>query len=211
MDKGILNLEQRIGLPAGFFEKLKNEDDWSFIIKLHAVFEAACTHLLLFHFQEPELSEVFSRLELTNKTTGKVAFLGRLELLSKRNRRFITALSELRNSLVHDIRNHAFLLKDKVAGFTGEQLRNFTVTFNPWEEHLREMIRNPLIGKPSQELIEYSELDKCMARAKEDPKGFIWLGSHNVLVSIVDMHGYSDYKKWIKAKAVLFEEDEDDV
>jgi hypothetical protein len=209
MDKGVVDLVQRMGLAAGFFEKLQGEDAWSFLIKLHAMFEAACTHLLLFHFQEPELSEVFSRLELSNKTTGKVAFLGRLELLGKGERRFIAALSELRNSLVHDIRNYAFSLKIMVAGFKVEQRRNFTVTFNPWEEHIREMVRAPLIGKPSQELIDYSELDRCMSRVKEDPKGFIWLGAHNVLVSIVDMHGYSDYKQWTRAKYVLFEGDKD--
>jgi hypothetical protein len=60
MDKGILELESKLGLDQGFFGNLQSEDDWSFVIKLHALFEAACTHLLLFHFQELELTDIFS-------------------------------------------------------------------------------------------------------------------------------------------------------
>ena len=96
-DKGILELERRIGVRSGFIRRLPREDDWSFIIKLHALFEAVCTHLLLHHFKEPDLADTFSRLELSNKTTGKIAFLGKLELLNVENRRFITTLSELRS------------------------------------------------------------------------------------------------------------------
>ena len=101
----VLELESKVGVKQGFFAALLDEDDWSFVIKLHALFEAACTHLLLFHFKEPDLAEVVSRLELSNKTTGKLAFLSRLELLGKEGRRLISTLSELRNNLVHDVRN----------------------------------------------------------------------------------------------------------
>ena len=77
-DPGLAELEQRIGVQSGFFESLLQEDDWSFVIKLHALLEAACTQLLLFHFKEPALGRVLARLELSNKTTGKVAFLDAL-------------------------------------------------------------------------------------------------------------------------------------
>lgn len=50
IDRGILELESKIGVKSGFFASLLEEDDWSFVIKLHALFEAACTHLLLYHF-----------------------------------------------------------------------------------------------------------------------------------------------------------------
>ena len=50
-DAGIAELEQRIGVAPGFFDGLVQEDDWSFVIKLHALLEAACTHFLLFHFK----------------------------------------------------------------------------------------------------------------------------------------------------------------
>jgi hypothetical protein len=55
---------------------LQSEDDWSFVIKLHAVFEALATHLLSYYFQEEPLHQLLARLELSNKTTGKVALPG---------------------------------------------------------------------------------------------------------------------------------------
>jgi hypothetical protein len=73
MGKSILDLETRLGLNEGFFDGLKSEDDWSFVIKLRALFEAACTHLLLFHFQEPELADFFSRIDVSAKPIGKLA------------------------------------------------------------------------------------------------------------------------------------------
>jgi hypothetical protein len=35
--------EQRLELPKGFYTDLLREDDWSFVIKLSAFLEAACT------------------------------------------------------------------------------------------------------------------------------------------------------------------------
>ena len=47
-----------------------------------------------------------------------------------------------------------------------------------------------------------------MNRAKEDPKLYIWGGGHNVLVSVLDMYSYSDYRSWEKAR-VVFSDDEE--
>ena len=93
IDKGICMLQEKIGLRSGFFSALYDEDDWSFVIKLHALLEAACTHLLMFHFREPELNDVISRLELSGRTVGKTVFLGKLGLLGKEYRRFLSLRS----------------------------------------------------------------------------------------------------------------------
>lgn len=105
IDKGILELQEKLNLPKDFFKNLLQEDDWSFIIKLHALIEAACGSLLLYHFDEPGLKTIISRLELSNKTTGKIAFLKELELLGDNNRRFVSSLSEWRNNFVHNVQN----------------------------------------------------------------------------------------------------------
>ena len=61
VDQGILELEAKVGVKENFFRGLLEEDDWSFVIKLHALFEASCTHLLLFHFAGAgALSDVLS-------------------------------------------------------------------------------------------------------------------------------------------------------
>lgn len=211
VDAGILELESKIGVRENFFKDLVTEDDWSFVIKLHALFEAACTHLLLFHFKEPELTDVFARLELSNKSTGKIAFLGKLELLGKDNRRLVATLSEMRNSLVHDVRNAEYSLETMVAGLDSAALKQFALAFSPYETHIRTFPRSAdpkgRIGY-DEKLQRAASVDEMMKRAKRSPKYHIWLGAYNVLVSIVDMYGYSDYKQWVKAKAI-FEEGDD--
>ena len=205
-DAGIAELEQRIGVAPGFFDGLVQEDDWSFVIKLHALLEAACTHFLLVHFKEPALGDVLARLELSNKTTGKVAFLAALELVAKPSRRYISALSELRNSLVHDVRQSRFRLSEWVASLDPAQVKSFAVAFSPYETKLREMQALPML-KVDLSLPAQATVEAVVARAREHPKQHIWLGAHNVLVEIVDMHGYSDYLQWSKAKALLFEDE----
>ena len=208
VDKGITELESKIGTKSGFFADLLKEDDWSFIIKLHAFFEAVCTHLLLFHFKEPNLGELFSRLELSNKTTGKIAFLSKLEMIGKNHRRLIASLSELRNSLVHDVRNSEFNLSEFVNSLSDNELKQFVVSFSPFESLIRQMANKPLFpdSKPNKTLLKQADINNLITRAKGNPKEHIWFGSHNVLVSIVDMYGYSDYKQWNKAKELFNEE-----
>lgn len=197
----ILELESKVGVPENFFLTLNQADDWSFVIKLHALFEAACTHLLLFHFKEPELSEVFSRLELSNKLTGKIAFLGKVGLLNKENRRFISSLSELRNSLVHDVRNAEFSLPAMVAALDEAEVKNLAISFSPFETHVRKFPYDPKMKLGyDADLQTQAAIASVVEKFTADPKYHIWIGAYNVLGSIVDMYGYSDYKQWVKAK-----------
>lgn len=210
IDSGIIEFEQKIGLTAGFFKRLLEEDDWSFVIKLHALFEAACTHLLLYHFKEPELQDVFSRLELSNKSSGKVAFLERLELLNKDNRRFIASLSELRNSLVHDVRNSEFNMKAMVLGMEPNAQSQFAISFSPYDSFVRRYPFDPKMKvgfEPA--MVEHASIENMVKRATTDPKTHVWYGAYNVLLSIVDTYSYSDYRQWTKAKAVFDERESD--
>lgn len=208
MDKGIIDLEQNIGVAPGFVEALVNEDDWSFIIKLHALFEAACTHLLLFHFKEPGIASVISRLELSDKTKGKLALLKGAELLGTDDRVFISKLSELRNSLVHDVKNTEYSLPELVDSFTPSQLTKFARTFSPFEAMLLDVQEGKgLITKEkgTLDLPHNFDINTLKSRAKENPKEYIWYGAKAVLVSIVDNLAYSEYRNWEKAKTVIFE------
>lgn len=101
----IHKVETQLGLPEQFCNKLLAEDDWSFVIKLHALLEAAISHLLVETLRQPRLRSVFSRMELSNFTTGKIAFAEKLELIDKDTKRFIQKISELRNSFVHNVTN----------------------------------------------------------------------------------------------------------
>ena len=98
----LADLERDVGVASGFFhEVLSVGDDWSFVIKVHALIEAAVSHLLAEVAGQPALLDVFTQLELSNGRTGKIAFAKALECLEDYERGSIRKLSELRNQLVH--------------------------------------------------------------------------------------------------------------
>lgn len=96
--------EERLGLRAGFFNTLVAEDDWSFVIKLHALLEACLTHAICAAIGHSELEHIVARLDTANNQSGKLAFAKQLGLLNKTHRRYVTALSQMRNEIVHDAR-----------------------------------------------------------------------------------------------------------
>lgn len=209
VDEGILELEARVGVPTNFFRELNATDDWSFVIKLHALFEAVCSHLLLFHFQEPDLADVFNRLELSNKTTGKIAFLAKCGLLGKESRRFVSTLSELRNSLVHDVQNSQFSFSSFVERLDPTELKSIAIAFSPFETHIRRFPYNSELKLGyERDFQQQATVSTVVERFKSNPKHHIWIGAYSALVSLVDMYGYSDYKQWSRA-TLHFAADED--
>lgn len=130
MEKGealaalISSLEGNLSLPVGFLDALRAEDDWSFVIKGHALLEAAVTHLLVIS-TDPRLGAPFAQLELSGVRAGKLAFASALELLGENERRFVRRFSELRNSLVHDVRNVTFTFESHVASLDKNQTAAF--------------------------------------------------------------------------------------
>ena len=211
VSQGILELERRVGVAPNFFRGLNDADDWSFVIKLHALFEGVCSHLLLFHFKEPAIADVFNRLELSNKTTGKLAFLDRLGLMGKDNRRYIATLSELRNSLVHDVRNSEYSLKTMVERLEPAALKSMAVSFSPFETTIRTFPYDEKMKLGFDEKMQkQAAISSITERFKADPKYHVWIGAYSVLVSLIDMYDYSSYKQWTKAEKHLYERESDD-
>lgn len=166
-----LPLDSTIEVKNSFFTDLLKEDDWSFIIKLHALIEAVCTHLLLYHFREPKLSDVISRLELSGQTTGKIIFLQRLGFLGKETRRFIVSLSEMRNDLVHNIHKCEYSLDKMVQSFDSKALQEFAISFSPSESFVRRIENNPKKKlKFDAETSSRSTADLVIKRAKKRSK-----------------------------------------
>src|SRR3546814_9601684 len=77
-----------------------------------------------------------------------------------------------------------------VAGFDSTALKQFALTFSPYETHIRTF---PLSADPrgklgyNEKFQKAASVDEMMKRAKSSPKYHIWLGAYNVIVSIVDM------------------------
>ncbi len=80
-------------------------DDWTLIVRLHAMIEAGLNAALVRQFEKPELADIIAKLDTSNMVVGKVVFAKALGILEKGSCAFIQKLSELRNFCVHDIRN----------------------------------------------------------------------------------------------------------
>jgi hypothetical protein len=96
-----------------------------------------------------------------------------------------------------------------IAEFDQEKLRKFAVSFSPFETKIRRMSDVPLFKEGiGDSLAKQAAVDALINRARTDPKDHIWFGSHSVLVTIVEMYGYSDYQQWIKASKLFEDGDE---
>jgi hypothetical protein len=155
--------EQELGLPAGFFGRLVHEDDWSFIIKLHAFFESVVTELLVKCLGREKLRGVLAELPLSDKQIGKMVFARQLGLLEDQPRRFISDLSVLRNDLVHDVRNVQFELKEYVKRLDKNKRKNFRNNFGfafEWLEQGSE--RREALMAENPKLIILSSAYECL-------------------------------------------------
>jgi len=125
----IAEIETDLGLRPGFFSDLKKDDDWSFLIKVHALMESVCSHLLSLYFSDTKFKDIFSLLEMSDTKKGKIAFLRASGLINKEEARFIRGLSELRNKMVHKIEGIHFKFSDYITKLDKQQRNSFVNTF----------------------------------------------------------------------------------
>jgi hypothetical protein len=117
------------GVPPDFLKNLLKESDWSFVIKLHALFEALVAGVVVKKLGKEALADVVAHLEFSDSKAGKVAFARALKLIGKNDATFLRALSELRNRLVHDVRNVNFNLAEYIASLDKQQKESFRRSF----------------------------------------------------------------------------------
>jgi hypothetical protein len=92
-------LEQSVGIPRRLWDSLDNDDDWTFVIKMHGILEAGLNHLLITRLgdwaDDPnKLARIVSRLDTIDSQRGKIAFINAYGLLSPDARLFVKLLSE---------------------------------------------------------------------------------------------------------------------
>jgi len=122
-------LERRLDLPDGFSRRLLiEEDDWSFIIKIHALLEAAVAHAIAESLQRPELDDLVAAMPL-NGRISKMAILDSLETVDPALKRFVNELSGLRNQLVHRIAHASFDLRAHVSRLEASKLEEWVSAF----------------------------------------------------------------------------------
>lgn len=178
----VSELEQGIGLQNGFFGRLVSEDDWSFIIKIHALYEAAVTKLITEKVGKDSLESFFSRLELGDRSRGKLRLLKDLRLLDDEERKFIYALSEIRNDFVHDVRNTNANLITYLEALSSEKRKHYVDTFG-------------YTYTPTLEISGKKVDSKVFTR--ENPRIAIWHNSMHVLAIVSSLTATEKAKKRI--------------
>jgi hypothetical protein len=136
----------------------KGDSDWTLIIKLHGYIEASLNFLLVQHFDDSRLEEIISNLDVGDTHRGKLAFVKALNLLPKEERSFIRKLSELRNNLVHNIKNLNFNFPRHLENLDREQSNALKGTIIPIltgfvENQTEESARNMFDKQPRTSLL----------------------------------------------------------
>lgn len=141
-----------IGFSTEFQCKLLNDDDdWSFVIKIHAILESVLSSLLVQYFNEPKLEEVFANLEMGNVKSGKIKIIEKLGIINMDQIDFIRKLGALRNSLIHNIKNIDFSFeKNKDKAELNELLKSASKN---WTQGLLKGDKNRELLNTAVELI----------------------------------------------------------
>ncbi len=155
-----------VGAPNNFFMDLLREDDWSFVIKTHALIEAGVGQLITGALGKSGLENFVSRLPINSERSGKLALLKDLELLQSRYRRYISALSILRNYYVHSVGNVATTIEEYICGLD--------------EGHRKRFIRDIMLGAPDPLKIGNRKV-ALRVFIEDNPKVHIWISALDLL------------------------------
>lgn len=165
----VKEFERKLSLPEGFYSKLLKEDDWSFTIKMSALFEAACTHALITKLNTPELEKSLSQLDQANSSYGKIKLLKCLNLIAPEQSDFLIKLANLRNNFVHNVSNVELTFDQLIEAMDDNQKKAFV----KWVGHgivEKATIQGETVSRSSMVL--------------ENPKLSIWITAAEVLACL---------------------------
>lgn len=117
-----------------FLLGLLKQDDWSFVIKAHALIEEAVTEVIVAHLGQESLKGLIERLPLSDAKAGKLVATKQLGLLPDNHRKFIRWFSELRNILAHRLENTSFTFEAHLAAFDANQRRSWKQNILCWSD-----------------------------------------------------------------------------
>jgi len=106
---------------ADFVKQLLEQDDWSFVIKSHALIETAVSQMIITVLGENRLGQFIEKMPLNSKITVAES----LELLDAKQIRFVRWFSKLRNRLVHRFENLGFTFEKHMTSMTADELKQW--------------------------------------------------------------------------------------
>ena len=105
-------MEVHLDLPEGFIlELLKGADDWTFILRLHALVESALEYLIVANLARPELDTWVIRHNIGGRT-GKLALASALGVVDDADRGMVEGLADIRNRFAHRVQMTATTFGD---------------------------------------------------------------------------------------------------
>ena len=140
------SFEASLGLPERFLLDLFKQDDWSFVIKLHALVETALTRALVAHFNAPPtLADHFAQIPVGG-TTGKIKLASKCGLITPKDKTFLDRFAELRNELVHSVERVRFDFKIYVNSLSEEGRKQLVAAVR--EEKGQKTLLDDLLRDP---------------------------------------------------------------
>jgi hypothetical protein len=122
---GLQTLSHILGLRDNFLIDLfKDPDDWSFIVKAHALLEAVVCAVIVVHLRKRELGEVLAE-EVEMK--ARIEMTKALGITTSEDRKAMHALGNLRNRLVHNAKHTNFTFSEYFKNKDAK--KNFCATF----------------------------------------------------------------------------------
>jgi hypothetical protein len=166
IEERIKILENDFKLPKGFYHSLLSQDDWSFVLKLAALFERACAFSLAITLHL-KLSDEFFNLD----QFVRVRWLKEIGVITNDQSNFLLGLAELRNDLIHKIDKVNFNFSSYIGSFDKNQIKKFIRIFGfNVREHIEINAKNIRISKKKMLL--------------SNPKTSIWCSASEVLACI---------------------------
>jgi hypothetical protein len=153
------HLDGKLQAPKGFMLGLLHEDDWSFVIKSHALVESAVSRMLSLALDE-RLRASFKKLGLRQK----LEFAKSLDMLNANEIALVDMISAIRNKLAHDSSYLAWTLEAHVEGLEPSQRESFYVRLTTGvEEDKTSEWRQFLVQQPKAAL--YSRIILIVVKA----------------------------------------------
>lgn len=143
-----------------FMQRLKDDDDWAFVIKAQALIEAAVTQAVVSHVGSEKLQRLVERLPLADEEVGKLAVARDMELLSKSQRRFVRRMASLRNQLAHRVEYVDFSFQKYIESLDTTALRDWrdSIVWFELEQENREYWYEAAVSSPRTVLFLATQL-----------------------------------------------------
>jgi len=116
----ITRVQEEVGLPSHFIGLLALEDDWSMVIKLTALLEAALSVAIRKMIGREALSAFIDGLPVRGDR-GKIGLAKLLTVLDKGMADYLDELYRMRNSFVHDPKNAGMTVFDFLRNLDSER------------------------------------------------------------------------------------------